>query len=1357
MHAEIYAHGKRLVSGELRHRRWVRVITALSCAVVFCTTYALILPAITLERPTYCGLEEHTHTAECYEKVLVCGLQEQDSHVHGEGCYENRLVCTKPEHVHTLACYSDPQADVETAETWERTLPASLSGSAADDLAAVASSQLGYTESSKNYTVAADGVSTNGYSRYGAWYGDPYADWNALFASFCLQYAGVSEETVPRGAEAGAWAQQLAQSGLLCVPQAEAPAAGSLVFFDRDADGAADHVGIVSAAAQQQDITVLTVIEGDREGAVAGFTCDAADSFLFGFVPLPGAAPEAENTPQAGPAASSAPEGASAATETPAPSASPSPAPVLAQAEMTAAVYTDASCTVRAENADTITVSGLLPVGASVRAVPMSAALPDASVLWAYDITVVTADGQLWEPAADNKLSVSVQTARPANLSANQSVEVYYQPEDGDPQPLASQTEDSATTFEAEHFSVYLAGITDWIFATDFNTFSSAMNSGAAHIRLMVNVDIPGGQATTYTISSSDYVIDLNGHYIGNWWNTAGPLFHVVSGGSLTIADSQAGTGGGAAGSDAYFTYEITTSNPTGAASGATTESTQSYTVSDPGRIICNTQDNSDAPTNPIVQVDGGTFTLQSGVMGNCRGRAINMVDGTVNLEGGYINNCNCTQNGTLDGGNTGNGNFGGAVRTNGGALNLSGTVLCNNNALNGGAIYATNTNVSMTGGAIACNHSTRSTDNWYLHSDTAAYRCGGGGIFCDGQTTFEMSGGTITHNTTADDDAFDGGGGVFISGMTHFTMSGGQITDNDAQGGGGGVHADVGAGFSFVMTGGFICDNRANVREGGGVLLGWGGTGSIIAGSNNNIYINNNSAQNTQDWGGGGVFCSGGATLRLMDALVTNNHAGGFGGGVAGCSTGKVYVCIQDGSAIYDNTAGVSENHLSGGSSVKPEDHDDYNNETFRTSGSNDFYCAHESVVEGGMLGGGSANWSGSVDYTPVTGVAKETTLHASRTMGLSASPTDADKAAAQNRAHVFINNNTSNTHGGGIMCNGDLLIGRVNQVPVGSELTLSGTKALTKNGNSADFDGRTFTFQMKASDDSVVSTGTSDADGAITFNAPLRFSEEQWNSAPGEAAADGTKTFTYFLTENTDLMQTGIQFDNTRYSIAVNVLRTDTNLPFTDDNGNTIQKAVYTVQSVTVQKSTDGGTTWADVSSVYSSTDNGLHGALSISGTAATFTNNLVGTVSVTVNKIWMNGTANVTENTNGTITVNLYRKKIGEEANQTTLYATGTVSPGNSWTCTFSDLPKSYIEKGVMKDYVYTVAEANGESYTPDVIKNPDGSFTITNHIPTYTLPDTGGIGTAPFLLCGLALMGMTVFIRFGLMRKRRRESG
>lgn len=79
---------RRLLKDKTRLKRWRKMILCLSCVVVFCTVYALILPAITLERKTVCGQEEHSHTEECYSS-------------------DGQLTCGKIEHTHTESCYAD--------------------------------------------------------------------------------------------------------------------------------------------------------------------------------------------------------------------------------------------------------------------------------------------------------------------------------------------------------------------------------------------------------------------------------------------------------------------------------------------------------------------------------------------------------------------------------------------------------------------------------------------------------------------------------------------------------------------------------------------------------------------------------------------------------------------------------------------------------------------------------------------------------------------------------------------------------------------------------------------------------------------------------------------------------------------------------------------------------------------------------------------------------------------------------------------------------------------------------------------------------------------------------------------------
>lgn len=101
-----------------RKKRWLKVVTCLAAVVVFCTTYALILPAITMEKSD-CEIPEHTHTQECYTQVtsttrkeLVCSPERLKLHEHTEDCYDedDQLICGYADfvvHTHDDSCYDE--------------------------------------------------------------------------------------------------------------------------------------------------------------------------------------------------------------------------------------------------------------------------------------------------------------------------------------------------------------------------------------------------------------------------------------------------------------------------------------------------------------------------------------------------------------------------------------------------------------------------------------------------------------------------------------------------------------------------------------------------------------------------------------------------------------------------------------------------------------------------------------------------------------------------------------------------------------------------------------------------------------------------------------------------------------------------------------------------------------------------------------------------------------------------------------------------------------------------------------------------------------------------------------------------
>lgn len=99
-----------------RRNRWRKIVTVLSCIVVFCTTYALILPALTLTQTPGCGKEAHAHDESCYETQMeASGLHcEQPSHSHSDACYgaDGSLICGYSDFV---IRHSDPQRGKQLA------------------------------------------------------------------------------------------------------------------------------------------------------------------------------------------------------------------------------------------------------------------------------------------------------------------------------------------------------------------------------------------------------------------------------------------------------------------------------------------------------------------------------------------------------------------------------------------------------------------------------------------------------------------------------------------------------------------------------------------------------------------------------------------------------------------------------------------------------------------------------------------------------------------------------------------------------------------------------------------------------------------------------------------------------------------------------------------------------------------------------------------------------------------------------------------------------------------------------------------------------------------------------------------
>lgn len=270
-----------------------------------------------------CGFEEHTHTDDCFttetetEEKLVCGYEEgevlsdgtaadddgiaalEDTntatsvaenssseavsepvlHHHTEACYEKVLTCTIPEHTHTLECLADYSADVETDDDWQK-YSVGLSDNWNEALLAVAKEQLGYKESEKNFQTdeaLGDIIDVHHYTRYGAFYGNPYADWDVAFIAFCQHYAGIPKTEIPQRLGLEALRADMDAMGFAYLTEGEDAAyeaiPGDVVTYNKNGTADDETIGIVETVGDDS----LTVISGAVEGAVAEVTVPFTD------------------------------------------------------------------------------------------------------------------------------------------------------------------------------------------------------------------------------------------------------------------------------------------------------------------------------------------------------------------------------------------------------------------------------------------------------------------------------------------------------------------------------------------------------------------------------------------------------------------------------------------------------------------------------------------------------------------------------------------------------------------------------------------------------------------------------------------------------------------------------------------------------------------------------------------------------------------------------------------------------------------------------------------------------------------------------------------------------------------------
>ena len=702
-----------------------------------------------------------------------------------------------------------------------------------------------------------------------------------------------------------------------------------------------------------------------------------------------------------------------------------------------------------------------------------------------------------------------------------------------------------------------------------------------------------------------------------------------------------------------------------------TTETTYKHDVTGFGAIVAASDRGS---VQQVVTVkEGGTLDLKGGMITTAANLSDNghviLSEGKVKIEGGYVTNGN-------------RGGWGGGLCITGAnaSLEMTDGVVAGNKAASGGGVYADRgATLKLTGGIISGNAT-------YSDSDGL-----GGGILVSGGSV-TVSGGYITNNKYAKFCGHDGwgdhgGAGLAANNGAHVTISGGKITGNYSEEAGGGVYVtNLGQpGMAWLdITGGIIASNVSYRSEGAGIRVGQRVDAMINGPKDSNgtkestVYITNNHCMSRFDWGGGGIFVQGDSKnaanagrLFVYNSYISSNTAGGYGGGVAVCPSGKTLVTNTQGTAIFGNKSAGNEfpskdhpnpaykqegnsgndkaPHLSAGNDSKDQDKAAYLKDVFRDNGHADFFlAAHDhktpiAVVTGEMLGGGDARYSGSIELEKAINIPASGVVGVKNSIGLTSGVmsgvTVGDKAAiqardaAQNEATTFITGNYSWDHGGGIMSNGDLYLGVPADAYVYPSLKLKATKALknqqTKENMTLDTGQFPFSFSVYRKDSNGASTPSWDgetfnsggckqvvsapnnADGNITFDLSNDLSNEL--SKQPLASDTGIIRYSYYLVEDAGNIP-GVDYDHAVYEINVTVEYNKTVLMSVPMQGetdkfNNLNVYNYTIDSVDVTKNPEGSA--VSLGSVSPTDDYYL---IADSGKGSTFTNKYIPSVSWT-----------------------------------------------------------------------------------------------------------------------------------------------
>ncbi len=860
--------------------------------------------------------------------------------------------------------------------------------------------------------------------------------------------------------------------------------------------------------------------------------------------------------------------------------------------------------------------------GASVLSMVLSLVMPPISQAIANDVQTVSAE----EAGGSSTESTDVENTNNGDTE-NQNSDDAEGGETGDDALRAAPSSDDTGAKSAEQPADDGANDENDVVPTAEDDFTE-LNQNNIHnqfgedgtpgsYRLTENLEYAG----TITLNHGETVIDLNGHKITHTSENQS-LFNITGGATLTVMDSQQTPVDNPIASDfecsdsalsknanlASVVYDETSKIPdkliyyvTGSSVNedgiSTTEALYRHEVTIGGAIVACNSSNRVSLIN--LNGEGCTFNLQSGVLTQEKNRNVGHLihaenRSIVNVSGGYV----C-------GASVGNSGCGAGIHVISSTLEISGGVIAGNYAPSGGGVYAKDSTVEMTDGIISGN-------------GTNDYQSGYGAGICAENSSVTITKGYITNNnyqfyknwvdsTKHLGNGCHGGGGIAAWNGGILTIAGGYITGNYSAEAGGGVYAGAwnSALSGFTFSGGIIASNVAQNSEGGGIRIAAPTVGDFNV-SDKKAYITNNTTNTTNDWGGGGVFVQGSsdnnaqpASLGIYNALITNNHANGFGGGFAACPTGKTAITDTNGIAIFGNFDGKPDGrgyNRSGGSNGKSEDWD-FNKEDdkggeitedFKIAGHQDLFLIRDSAnaeslpyiaaVTGQMLGGGAANWSGTIDKTP-TSIGKYEGAQAKYMIGLKSEPIQEDKDAATAAASLFITGNRSNIHGGGIMTNGNVIAGSTTQVSVYPKMKLTGSKALVgRNLKKGEFEFELLKQGSNLQAPSFNDKGALQPNGCRVVDTAQNETNGSFTFGLGEVYADTNPV--YYLVEKPGA-EKDITYSKTIYKIEPTV---------TEDTSKShdvldIHYTYYKVDSVKITKTENGK---ASVSTVNGTSNN-------------------------------------------------------------------------------------------------------------------------------------------------------------------------